>query len=108
MAQADLFLIFLKPLNEMGARYRVTGAAAAVAYGQPRMTHDIDSEVYEIDWQPVQDDNISAVVCGPLRRNYRKPRDYRKRASPGVRQGKARTRRANGRFCVCVRHRPKI
>jgi len=42
MAQADLFLMFLKPLNQMGVRYMVTGAAAAVTYGMPRMTNDID------------------------------------------------------------------
>jgi hypothetical protein len=42
LAQDDLFLIFVKPLNQLAMRYMVTGAAAAVVYGQPRMTHDID------------------------------------------------------------------
>ena len=54
MAQADLFLMFLTPLNEMGVRYRVTGAAAAVAYGQPGMTHDIDLVVLLSDFQATE------------------------------------------------------
>jgi len=42
MAQADLFLMFLKPLNRMNARYMGIKASATVNYGMPRMTNDID------------------------------------------------------------------
>jgi len=65
MALADLFLIFLKPLNEMGARYMVTGAAAAVAYGHPRMTHDIDLVVL-----------LSGAQAGEIRRKFPPDRFY--------------------------------
>ena len=42
MHEANLFLYFLKPLNDAGFDYMVTGAVASIIYGQPRMTHDID------------------------------------------------------------------
>jgi len=42
MPERDLFLIFLAPLNRLKIPYMVTGAAASIVYGQPRMTHDID------------------------------------------------------------------
>jgi hypothetical protein len=42
MPERDLFLLFLAPLNRLGTPYMVTGAAASIVYGQPRMTHDID------------------------------------------------------------------
>lgn len=38
----DLFLIFLRPLNRLGIHYMVTGSAASMAYGMPRVTLDID------------------------------------------------------------------
>ena len=38
----DLFLIFIRPLNRLGISYMVTGSAASMAYGIPRMTLDID------------------------------------------------------------------
>jgi hypothetical protein len=42
MQEPNLFQIFISPLNRMGVRYMVTGAAAAIIYGEPRLTHDID------------------------------------------------------------------
>jgi len=38
----DLFLIFVRPLNRLGIPYMVTGSAASMAYGEPRVTLDID------------------------------------------------------------------
>jgi len=38
----ELFLIFIRPLNRMGIAYMVTGSAASMAYGEPRVTLDID------------------------------------------------------------------
>ncbi len=38
----ELFLIFIRPLNRLGLDYMVTGSAASMAYGIPRMTLDID------------------------------------------------------------------
>jgi hypothetical protein len=38
----DFFLIFVRPLNRLGIVYMVTGSAASMAYGEPRVTLDID------------------------------------------------------------------
>jgi hypothetical protein len=38
----ELFLIFIRPLNRLGVSYMVTGSAASMAYGIPRVTLDID------------------------------------------------------------------
>jgi hypothetical protein len=38
----ELFLIFVRPLNRLGVAYMVTGSAASMAYGVPRVTLDID------------------------------------------------------------------
>lgn len=42
MHTLELFNIFLKPLNAAKQQYMITGAAAAIIYGEPRMTHDLD------------------------------------------------------------------
>jgi len=42
MPEPNLFKIFTARLNKMGIRYMVTGAVAAIIYGEPRLTHDID------------------------------------------------------------------
>jgi hypothetical protein len=38
----DLFLLFVGPLNRAGLEYMVTGSAAAMVYGEVRLTHDVD------------------------------------------------------------------
>ena len=42
MPEPDLFQIFTRPLNRSGLGYMVTGAAASIVYGEPRLTHDLD------------------------------------------------------------------
>ncbi len=42
MQKPNLYHIFLCRLNRLSARYMVTGAAASIIYGEPRMTNDID------------------------------------------------------------------
>jgi len=42
MQEPSLFLIFIKPLNRLGVKYMVTGSVAAMLYGEPRLTHDVD------------------------------------------------------------------
>lgn len=42
MPEADLIRMFVQPLNELGVRYMVSGSIAAMLYGEPRVTHDID------------------------------------------------------------------
>jgi hypothetical protein len=40
--QDNLFAIFTEPLNRSGIEYFVTGSVAAIVYGDPRITNDID------------------------------------------------------------------
>ena len=42
MSAINPFLVFTDRLNQLGARYMVTGAVASIAYGEPRLTHDVD------------------------------------------------------------------
>jgi len=42
MAAQDEISLFVERLNAVGAQYMVTGATAAILYGQPRVTNDID------------------------------------------------------------------
>jgi len=46
MQDPDLIELFVKPLNDLGARYFVSGSVAAMLYGEPRVTHDIDLIVH--------------------------------------------------------------
>lgn len=46
MQELDTFNVFLKPLNDLGIPYIITGAVAATIYGEPRMTHDLDLILY--------------------------------------------------------------
>lgn len=40
--EADLFLVFTRRLQALGAPYMVTGSVAGTLYGEPRVTHDVD------------------------------------------------------------------
>lgn len=40
--QADLIVLFLRPLEEAGIAYMITGGVASVIYGDPRFTRDVD------------------------------------------------------------------
>ena len=42
MAGPELYQIFIDIFNRLGLRYMVTGAAASIVYGEPRLTNDID------------------------------------------------------------------
>jgi hypothetical protein len=39
---SDPVLLFTGRLERVGVRYVVTGSVASIAYGEPRMTHDVD------------------------------------------------------------------
>jgi len=39
---ANVFLLFIRRLNGLGIRYMVTGSVASIAYGEARLTHDVD------------------------------------------------------------------
>ena len=42
MQESDLQRFLLAPLNGTGVRYMVTGGLAAIIYGEPRLTNDVD------------------------------------------------------------------
>lgn len=42
MQQNEIFLLFTTPLDEAGLEYMATGSVAAMVYGIPRFTNDID------------------------------------------------------------------
>jgi len=46
MQQADLFVIFSRPLETAGIEYMVSGSVASMIYGEPRLTNDIDIIVH--------------------------------------------------------------
>ena len=42
MGQSELILQFVRRFNQAGIRYMVGGSVAAMFYGRPRFTHDVD------------------------------------------------------------------
>ena len=46
MPEPELSLLFIRPLNRLGIRYIVSGSVAAILYGEPRLTHDVDFVVF--------------------------------------------------------------
>ena len=70
MHQTDLFLVFTRPLDSVDALYMVTGSVAGIAYGEPRLTNDIDI-VLAID--DTLADQLAAIF--PSDRFYCPPRD---------------------------------
>jgi len=42
MLEPDLIELFVGPLQSAGVRYFISGSVAAMLYGEPRVTHDID------------------------------------------------------------------
>ena len=46
MPEPELSLLFIRPLNQIGVRYLVSGSVAAILYGEPRLTHAVDFVVF--------------------------------------------------------------
>lgn len=46
MPEPDLIELFVRPLDRLQFRYLVSGSVAAMLYGEPRVTHDIDLVVF--------------------------------------------------------------
>ena len=42
MPEAELFLMFVRLFNRAGFRYVIGGSVAAIFYGEPRLTNDVD------------------------------------------------------------------
>lgn len=45
MLPYDLYYAFIRILHEAGVSYMVTGSVASIAYGEPRMTLDVDLDL---------------------------------------------------------------
>src|SRR5437660_12609096 len=56
MPPPDLIDLFLRPLNSLGIRYMVSGSVAAMLYGEPRVTHDIDLVAF------LRGDDVSRLI----------------------------------------------
>jgi len=46
MLEPDLIELFVKPLDQLQIRYLISGSVAAMIYGEPRFTNDIDLIVF--------------------------------------------------------------
>ena len=46
MLESELFLLFVRRLNEAGVRYVIDGSVAAIFYGEPRLTNYVDIVVF--------------------------------------------------------------
>ncbi len=46
MSEPDLIELFVRPLTQEGIRYFVSGSVAAMLYGEPRVTLDIDLVIF--------------------------------------------------------------
>lgn len=68
MPGVNLPLLFLEPLSRSGIPYMVTGSVAAILYGEPRTTHDVD---LVIDLQEARVDAFMALF--PSTEFYRPP-----------------------------------
>ncbi len=81
MLAADLIGLFAVPLEKAGLPYMITGAAAAILYGQPRTTNDLDVVIElkatdlprlraafpEADYYLPPDEIITVEIRRPLR-----------------------------------------
>lgn len=46
MQESELFLLFVRRFNRAGIRYIIGGSVAAIFYGEPRFTNDLDIVVF--------------------------------------------------------------
>ena len=42
MRDPDVITLFVRPLIGLNVRYMIGGSVAAILFGEPRLTHDID------------------------------------------------------------------
>ncbi len=70
MQSPEPFLLFTRKLNELKIRYMVSGSVAAIYYGEPRMTNDVDIIVFLR-----RDDVAGLLKAFPLDQFYCPPRD---------------------------------
>jgi hypothetical protein len=71
MLEPNLIAIFTQPLEKLRVEYMITGSVAAMIYGKPRLTHDID---LVLDLKRSQVDSF--VRSFPIAQYYCPPADY--------------------------------
>jgi hypothetical protein len=64
MHEVNLFGIFIDILNKHQIQYFVTGSVAAIVYGEPRLTHDIDVVVH------IDENDIDTIVSAFAPENF--------------------------------------
>lgn len=74
MALPDWIATFIEPLNGLGIVYMVTGSVGAMAYGEPRMTTDVDI-VLRLESEQV----APLLACFPENEFYRPPAEVVRR-----------------------------
>ena len=57
MHEAEPYLLFTQKLEATGIRYMISGSVAAIYYGEPRMTNDVDIILF------LQRENVSSLVA---------------------------------------------
>ena len=62
MLEPDLIELFVRPLTKEGVRYFVSGSVAAMLYGEPRVTLDIDLVVF---LRPADNDRLALIFPAP-------------------------------------------
>jgi hypothetical protein len=81
MHQLDLFRVLASRLNEAQLRYMITGAAASIIYGEPRLTLDLDVVVeiaiHDID-RIIQSFPIEEFYCPPFEIIQTEPKRLKK------------------------------
>lgn len=70
MPPPDPFLIFTRKFHELGLKYMVSGSIAAIFYGEPRLTNDVDIIIF------LQRED-AGMLCGafPLEEFYCPPQE---------------------------------
>lgn len=70
MPEAEPFLIFTRKLSQLGLSFMVSGSVAAIFYGEPRMTNDVD-----IVLVLPRDELLAFSAAFPLEEFYCPPHD---------------------------------
>jgi len=70
MFEGDLFLVYVRAFEALGLTYMLTGSVAAMLYGEPRVTHDVDVVV---DLSPRAARRFAAAF--PIERFYCPPEE---------------------------------
>ena len=66
MSEQNLFYLFVSRLNAAHINYMVTGAAASIIYGEPRLTHDIDIVVVHDSPNKIGKNKVWTEIGDPI------------------------------------------